>query len=51
MRSVGGPDWDRELVQTFQSGDQSAYDEIYGRYRHRVYGVCYRMQGRAPEAE
>ena len=51
MRSVGGPDWDRELVRTFQRGDESAYEEIYGRYRDRVYSVCFRMLGRAPEAE
>ena len=51
MRSVGGPDWERELVQTFQQGDESVYDEIYVRYRGRVYSVCYRMLGRAPEAE
>ena len=51
MRAVGRLDLDRELVRTFQRGDESAYDEIYGRYRGRVYGVCYRMLGRAPEAE
>lgn len=51
MSSVGGPDLDRELVQTFQRGDESAYDAIYARYRGRVYSVCHRMLGRAPEAE
>ena len=51
MKAIGGADLDRDLVQSFQKGEESAYDEIYGRYRDRVYSVCYRMLGRAPEAE
>ena len=49
--TVGGKTTDRELVQSFQQGDRSAYDQIYGRYRDRVYAICFRMLGRRPEAE
>lgn len=51
MRSGGGTAVDRDLVQAFQRGESAAYDEIYGRYRDRVYAICFRMLGRAPEAE
>jgi RNA polymerase sigma-70 factor, ECF subfamily len=43
MRGQQEPRSDKELVQAFQAGDQSAYDEIYRRYAPRVQAVCRRM--------
>lgn len=42
---------DRDLVVAFQSGDQSAYDEVYRRYAGRVRRICVRMLGNSGDAD
>lgn len=42
---------DRELVERAQSGDRSAFDDLYRRYRQRLYRFCLRRLHDAHEAE
>ena len=55
MERTGGdvtPDLsDRDLVLAFKQGDKAAYDEMYARYRGRVYGVCSRILRNPQDAE
>lgn len=40
-----------ELLARLKSGDESAFDRIYERYRNRLYGFLIRMSGRRDVAE
>ena len=55
MERTGGdvsPDRsDRDLVLAFKRGEEAAYDEMYERYRARVYGVCARILRNPQDAE
>ena len=42
---------DRDLVLAFKAGELAAYDEMYGRYHSRVYGVCSRILRNSQDAE
>src|SRR3712207_9131441 len=42
---------DRDLVLAFKAGSRAAYDEMYERYRSRVYGVCRRILRDPQDAE
>jgi RNA polymerase sigma-70 factor (ECF subfamily) len=42
---------DRDLVQRFQNGDPSAFDELYRRYFDRLHRFCQRHTGDVHEAE
>ena len=44
-------DRDRALVQRFQAGDGAAFDELYGRYRHRLERFCLKRVGDHHAAE
>ncbi len=43
-------DADAALVKRLQGGDQTAFEELYGRYKNKVYGTCLRITGNAAEA-
>jgi RNA polymerase sigma-70 factor (ECF subfamily) len=55
IRAVGVTDADDEripeLVRLAQTGERAAFDRLYYQHVDRVYGICLRMTGRAPEAE
>lgn len=42
---------DKDLVLAFKEGERAAYDEMYARYRPRVYGVCSRILHNSQDAE
>lgn len=42
---------DRELVERCQSGDQTAFAELYGRYQRRLHRFCLRRLHAADDAE
>ena len=42
---------DKDLVLAFKAGERAAYDEMYARYRPRVYGVCSRILHNSQDAE
>ncbi len=42
---------DRTLVERFQAGDESAFDELYTRYYRRLERFCVKRVGDAAEAE
>lgn len=44
-------DPDRELVQRWQGGDESAFEELIRRHENRVYRLLYRMMGSREDAE
>ena len=44
-------DPDRELVARWQSGDESAFEELVRIHERRVFGMLYRMMGTREEAE
>lgn len=44
-------DPDQELVQRWQAGDESAFEELIGRHETRVYRLLYRMMGNREDAE
>ncbi len=44
-------DPDKHLVENFQQGDVSAFNQLVLKYRHRVMGVATRMLGDRVEAE
>lgn len=44
-------DPDRDLVQRWQAGDESAFEELIGRHEARVYRLLYRMMGSREDAE
>lgn len=44
-------DPDRDLVQRWQAGDESAFEELIGRHENRVYRLLYRMMGSREDAE
>jgi RNA polymerase sigma-70 factor (ECF subfamily) len=45
------PDPDLDLFRQAQAGDFAAFEELVGRWQRRVYGVAYRILGRAEDAE
>lgn len=53
MASEGTPvrELDRDLVLSFQGGNEQAYDEIFKRYHGRVWSICRRMLPSAHDAE
>jgi RNA polymerase sigma-70 factor (ECF subfamily) len=42
---------DQALVETFQSGNRIAFDELVSRHKDRVFNLCYRFMGDTQEAE
>ncbi len=48
-RTIDDPD--RELVVRWQSGDESAFEELVRIHERRVFGMLYRMMGTREEAE
>jgi RNA polymerase sigma-70 factor (ECF subfamily) len=48
---LGAPATDRELVLAFQAGDESAYDEIYKRYRCVAERVCRRLAANTDDVQ
>jgi len=42
---------DVELAQASAAGNVSAFEELYRRYRRKVYSLCLRMLGNVPDAE
>lgn len=42
---------DRELAERHRWGDTDAFDEVYQRFAAMVYGLAYRLAGRADRAE
>jgi RNA polymerase sigma-70 factor, ECF subfamily len=42
---------DEAVVKRAQGGDSSAFEEIFKRYRHKVFSLSYRMTGNPVEAE
>ncbi|MGH9297471.1 MAG: RNA polymerase sigma factor, partial [Acidimicrobiales bacterium] len=42
---------DRALVERCQAGDSSAFDDLYLRYRERLFRSCLRRTGNTSEAE
>ncbi|MBV9929193.1 MAG: RNA polymerase sigma factor [Acidobacteria bacterium] len=42
---------DKELARLAAGGDESAFEEIYGRYRRYVYSVALRLTGNEADAE
>jgi RNA polymerase sigma-70 factor (ECF subfamily) len=42
---------DEALVAAFVEGDQRAFAHLLSRYERRVYGICFRYFGDAPDAE
>lgn len=42
---------DAELVLAAKSGDKHAFAELVGRYRRRIWAICYRTTGDREEAE
>lgn len=42
---------ENELILACQRGDQDAFEQLVGAYERRVYSLCYRMCGNAPDAE
>ena len=41
---------DRELIEAFREGDESAFDELVVRYQHRIFNLCYRFMSDREEA-
>lgn len=39
------------LVERVTAGDQGAFEELYNRYRHKVFFLSYRMTGNTSDAE
>ena len=39
------------LVKRVTAGDQGAFEELYNRYRHKVFSLSYRMTGNTSDAE
>ena len=48
-RAIDDPD--RELVQSWQAGDERAFETLVRRHEKRVYRLLYRMMGTKEEAE
>lgn len=42
---------DEQLVESLQSGDEKAFEEIYHRYWYRLFGIAYQETGTKEEAE
>ena len=42
---------DAALAERLRAADTTAYEELYRRYGSRLYGLAYRMMGRAADAE
>ena len=42
---------DSDLVLTAQAGDREAFGQLVERYRHAVFGVCYRITANRADAE
>lgn len=42
---------DAELIARAQTGDESAFEELFHAYKRRIYHLCLRMIGNAAEAE
>jgi RNA polymerase sigma-70 factor, ECF subfamily len=42
---------DSELIQRAQAGQAAAFEQIYNDHKRRVYALCLRMAGNAPDAE
>jgi RNA polymerase sigma-70 factor (ECF subfamily) len=48
---VGSHSPDELLARRAATGHLEAFEELLGRYRNRVYRICYRMAGNAEDAE
>jgi len=53
----GPQDWvkekatDAQLIAVTQGGEVEAFQELVGRYQHRLFGLCYKLLGRHHDAE
>lgn len=51
-RSGGDPEvTDGELLAACREGDGTAFAELVGRYRHRLWSICFRVTGNREDAE
>lgn len=51
ITAIDTPSRDLDLAERHRHGDPGAFDEVYERFSSMVYGLAYRMAGKAEEAE